>query len=173
MSALHAVLPGGVDDPRHPSGGNVYDRHVLDGLRALGWTVHEHPVAGPWPRADAPARAALGTVLAEFPDGALTLVDGLLAPDVADLLVPAAKRLRLVVLAHMAFGQADPVWAPGETAVMTAASRVVTTSGWTRDWLAAHARPALERVDVVEPGVDEQVAGAGGGQQSAGRLPWP
>jgi len=39
MSVLHAVLPAGVDDPFRPSGGNVYDRRVLDGLTSLGWTV--------------------------------------------------------------------------------------------------------------------------------------
>ena len=32
MSTVHAVLPDGVDDPRRPSGGNVYDRRVLDAL---------------------------------------------------------------------------------------------------------------------------------------------
>ena len=36
---VHAVLPRGVDDPTRPSGGNVYDRRALDGLRALGWSV--------------------------------------------------------------------------------------------------------------------------------------
>jgi len=38
--------PGGIDDPQRPSGGNVYDRRVCDGSQALGWSVHEHAVAG-------------------------------------------------------------------------------------------------------------------------------
>ena len=36
---VHAVLPSGVDDPASPSGGNVYDRHLRDGLRSRGWAV--------------------------------------------------------------------------------------------------------------------------------------
>lgn len=52
MNTVHVVLPAGVDDPRHPSGGNVYDRRVCRGLAAIGWSVHEHPVPGPWPWPD-------------------------------------------------------------------------------------------------------------------------
>lgn len=51
---VHAVLPAGIDDPTRPSGGNVYDRYALDGLRILGWSVveREPPATGPgrtWP----------------------------------------------------------------------------------------------------------------------------
>ena len=31
MTVIHLVLPEGVDDPAHPSGGNVYDRHLSRG----------------------------------------------------------------------------------------------------------------------------------------------
>ena len=47
---LVVVLPAGVDDPAHPSGGNVYDVRVRDGLRAAGWDVEERLVQGAWPR---------------------------------------------------------------------------------------------------------------------------
>ena len=56
MNEVHVVVPYGIDDPRRPSGGNVYDRRVCRGLVALGWSVHEHAVAGRWPRPDAAAR---------------------------------------------------------------------------------------------------------------------
>ena len=59
MTEVHAVLPEGIDDAARPSGGNVYDRRVFGGLAALGWTVHEHPIAGAWPRPDAAGHAAL------------------------------------------------------------------------------------------------------------------
>jgi len=58
MNDVHVVVPYGIDDPRRPSGGNVYDRRACRGLAALGWSVHEHTVPGRWPRPDAPARAA-------------------------------------------------------------------------------------------------------------------
>ena len=39
MNALYMVLPGDVDDVTSPSGGNVYDRVMID---ELGQT--EHPI---------------------------------------------------------------------------------------------------------------------------------
>ncbi len=58
VTAVHVVVPEGIDDPARPSGGNAYDRHVCRGLAATGWTVHEHAVAGSWPRPDEAACAA-------------------------------------------------------------------------------------------------------------------
>ena len=46
MNEVHVIVPEGIDDPGRPSGGNVYDRRVCDGLASLGWTVHEHSVPG-------------------------------------------------------------------------------------------------------------------------------
>ena len=49
MKAVHVVVPDGIDDPARPSGGNVYDRRVIDGLVSAGWAVDVHPVPGAWP----------------------------------------------------------------------------------------------------------------------------
>ncbi len=57
MTAVHVVVPEGIDDPARPSGGNTYDRQVCRGLAALGWTVHEHAVPGD---AAPPSRAPSG-----------------------------------------------------------------------------------------------------------------
>ena len=161
MSTVHAVIPDGVDDPRRPSGGNVYDRHVLDGLRTLGWTVHEHPVPGPWPGAGPTTRVALGTTLRELPDDSLTLVDGLVVSAAPEVVAAAAARLRLVVLAHMPFGHADPPAAAGERMALAAAVGVVTTSRWTRDWLLSHYGLPAEVLHVVEPGVEPAAVAPG------------
>ena len=32
MTAVHVVVPDGIDDPARPSGGNAYDRQVCRGL---------------------------------------------------------------------------------------------------------------------------------------------
>ena len=104
MTDLHVILPGDIDDPSTPSGGNVYDRRVLDALAATGWDVVEHAVAGHWPWASVAARVALTEVLARIPDGALVLLDGLIASTAPDVLVAQARRLRLVVLVHMPLG---------------------------------------------------------------------
>ena len=154
MRTVHAVLPDGVDDPRRPSGGNVYDRRVLDGLRDLGWEVREHLVPTPWPRVDPTARGRLRSILDDLPDGALVLVDGLVVSAGPDVLATAGARLRLVVLSHMPLGHADRAAASGERTVMAAAVGVVATSRWTRDWLVGHQGVPAERIRVAVPGVD-------------------
>jgi glycosyltransferase involved in cell wall biosynthesis len=155
VSEVHVVVPEGIDDPARPSGGNVYDRRVCEGLAALGWTVREHPIAGAWPRAGAAARAALARAVRRLPDGAVVLLDGLIASAAPDALVPHAGRLRQVVLVHMPLGQHEngPVRA-GERAVLSAAASVVATSAWSRRRLTQlYALPA-GRVHVAQPGVD-------------------
>ena len=104
MTAVHVVVPDGIDDPARPSGGNTYDRRVCRGLAAIGWSVHEHAVPGSWPRPDAASFAALAGVVERIPDGAVVLLDGLVASTAPEVLVPQARRLRLVVLVHMPLG---------------------------------------------------------------------
>ncbi len=159
MTTVHAVVPDGIDDPARPSGGNVYDRRVLRGLAALGWLVREHAVRGFWSEADAASFAALDGVVRQIPDGAVVLLDGLVASAAPDVLVPQAGRLRLVVLVHMPLGlRSDDDDAADvrmrERAVLSAATAVVTTSAWTRRRLRdLYALPA-DRMHVAEPAVD-------------------
>jgi hypothetical protein len=61
---VHVVVPAGIDDLASPSGGNHYDRRVVQGLAATGWDVRERAVPGGWPRPDTTARAGLATALA-------------------------------------------------------------------------------------------------------------
>ena len=149
MSAVHLVVPEGIDDPARPSGGNTYDRRVCRGLAALGWSVHLHPVG----------HTALVHTIRRIPDGAVVLLDGLIASTAPEVLVPEARRLRQVVLVHMALGHRPPDDEAGgvrarEGEVLSAAAAVVTTSAWTRRRLEElYALPA-GRVHVAEPGVD-------------------
>ena len=105
MTAVHVVVPDGIDDPARPSGGNVYDRHVCHGLGSIGWSVHEHAVHGGWPQPDAAVAAPPSPASSRrIPDDAVVLVDGLVASTAPEVLVPHASRLRLVVLVHMPLG---------------------------------------------------------------------
>jgi glycosyltransferase involved in cell wall biosynthesis len=129
---VYLVVPEGVDDPALPSGGNTYDRRVAQGLTDLGWTVHEPDMAA----------------LERIPDGAVVLLDGLIASPAPDALVPHAQRLRQVVLMHMPLADAR------ERAVLEAATAVVTTSAWTKGRLQELYGLPADRVHVAEPGVD-------------------
>jgi glycosyltransferase involved in cell wall biosynthesis len=166
VAIVHFVVPEGIDDPGRPSGGNIYDRRVSDGLRALGWDVPEHAVPGCWPDPDAPSGAALAATLARIPDSAVVVVDGLIASAMPDVLVPAARRLRLVVLVHMPLGLATDVCAT-ERSVLSASAGVITTSQWTRDWVIDRYGLAPEGVHAAEPGVDtaDPAPGSGSGKE--------
>ena len=159
MTAVHVIVPEGIDDPGRPSGGNTYDRRVCRGLAALGWAVHEHAVPGAWPQAGPAGQVALERAVGRIPDGAVVLLDGLIASAAPEALVPQARRLRQVVLVHMPLGHRPPDDDAGavrarEREVLAAAAAVVTTSAWTRRRLRElYALPA-ERMHVAEPGVE-------------------
>ena len=171
MTRLHLVVPDSVADPLRPSGGNAYDRRVCAGLTATGWQVREHLAPGDWPDPDAAALAALADTLAAIPDGALVLVDGLIASAVPDIVVPAARRLVLVVLVHMPLGEAPPANAhvrDRERAVLWAATAVITTSEWTRERLVQQYGLYPDRIQAALPGVD--AAPVAPGTPDGGRL---
>jgi glycosyltransferase involved in cell wall biosynthesis len=134
---LHFVVPEGIDDASCPSGGNRYDRQLCEQLLAAGFPVREYRVAG-----------RVGAVLAPLPDEAVVLVDGLIASGTPEVLVPAARRLRLAVLLHMLTGDAR------ERAVLSAATSVITTSHWGRDHVIARHRLPPGGVHVAVPGAD-------------------
>jgi glycosyltransferase involved in cell wall biosynthesis len=173
VTAIHVVVPEGVDDPARPSGGNTYDRHLCRGLTSIGWSVHEHAVPGSWPRRATASLAALAGVVQQIPDDAIVLLDGLVASTAPEALVPQAGRLRLVVLVHMPLGH-RPADHGGddarsrERAVLSAADAVVTTSAWTRRRLLELYPLPADRVHVAEPAVD--VADLATGTASGGSL---
>jgi glycosyltransferase involved in cell wall biosynthesis len=148
---VHVLVPDAIDDPLRPSGGNRYDRNVCDGLAGGGWRVYEHTIPDEESRPGRRGREALARVVSRIPDGAVVLVDGLIAWPSAPVLLPAAHRLSLVVLVHMPPGELGTVSAMAE--VLVAARGVIATSGWVRDELL-RAYPLLsDAIEVAEPGV--------------------
>ena len=151
---VHVVVPGDIDDPAAPSGGNIYDRRVCRGLAAQGFPVHEHAMPGAWPQPGPSDRDNLAGVLARLPDGAATLVDGLVASAVPELLAPQADRLRLVILVHMPLGDDSPALRSVEGQAFSASAAVVTTSEWSRARLVQLYPRLAGRVHVAAPGAD-------------------
>jgi glycosyltransferase involved in cell wall biosynthesis len=167
MSTVHIVLPNDIDDPQRPSGGNHYDRQVCHALSTAGWTVVEHAVAGAWPRPSATDRGRLGDVLGALPDGAVVLLDGLIAATVPDILAPHAQRLHLVVLAHMPAADHDPDHREPERETLALAGAVVATSAWCGRRLVDLHGLAADRVHVARPGVDAAPLASGSGDGTA------
>lgn len=152
---LWAVLPGGVDDPAAPSGGNRYDRTVLSLLP----DVHEIAVPGSWPAPGSAARTALTRALTDIPDMSDVLIDGLVGCGVPEILEPHAARLNLTLLVHLPLSDEtglDPVSARDlrarERRAVHLAAHVVATSRAAAD--RVRAMHDLVRVEVAAPGVD-------------------
>ncbi|MEW2806133.1 glycosyltransferase family 4 protein [Streptomyces massasporeus] len=161
LRTVHFVLPGGVDDPTAPSGGNAYDRRVCLDLPGFGWQVTKHAVAGDWPRPGADARSELAGALAALPDGAVVLLDGLVACGVPEIVVPEAERLRMAVLVHLPLGDETGLDAEvaaeldaKERTVLRAVPAVIATSDWAVRRLVSHHGLPPERVHVAAPGAD-------------------
>jgi glycosyltransferase involved in cell wall biosynthesis len=146
------MVPDAIDDEARVSGGNMYDQHVRDGLGERGRPVQLIRIA------DGQNRQA-GRSLSELPDGALVLIDGLIADRAPDALADASARLRLVVLAHM------PPVAGG---TLRAAECVIATSHWTRSELIEQDLAEPHRIVVAQPGADP--APATTASESGGRL---
>ena len=77
MTPLHFVVPGQIDQR---TGGYIYDRRIVQGLRALGWTVQVHELAGRFPQADELAHASAAAVIETISPGAVLVIDGLALP---------------------------------------------------------------------------------------------
>ncbi|TQK50871.1 glycosyl transferase family 4 [Streptomyces sp. SLBN-118] len=173
--SVHIVMPGAVDDPAAPSGGNVYDRRLCRELPGIGWQVREHAVAGTWPQPGADARAELARILAGAADGAVVLLDGLVACAVPDIVVPETGRLRIAVLVHLPLGDETGL-APQRVVELDALERrtlrsvaaVVATSDWAARRLVAHHGLEPARVHVAAPGAD--IGPLAAGTDGASRL---
>ena len=84
------VVPGRLDQL---TGGYLFDRHIVEGLRARGRAVRVIELAARDSRADEAALTAVA-------DGTPTVVDGLALANLGEVVVAHARRLRLVALVH-------------------------------------------------------------------------
>ncbi len=150
-AAVHLLVPGPLDQR---TGGYVYDRRIVEGLRALGRTVVVHELSGRFPLIDGAAGRSTADALAAVTG--VALIDGLAFQAVAALLDEV--RRPFVALVHhplaletgLGMGEAAAL-AAAERTVLAAAARVIVTSPQTRVDLAEY-DVAAERVGVVLPG---------------------
>src|SRR3954471_19781633 len=84
------VVPGRLDQL---TGGYLFDRHIVEGLRARGRVVQVIELTGGRPKANA-------AVLAGVSDGTETVVDGLALANLGEVVAAQARRLRLIAFVH-------------------------------------------------------------------------
>lgn len=153
--ALAFIVPGALDQR---TGGYLFDRHIVDGLRAAGRAVALSELEGGFPEPDDAARRAAATALAGLADGAAAVIDGLALAAFADCLPAEAARLRLVGFVHhpLALETGLPLerreaLALAEARLLPLLRGVLCPSGVTA-WHMGEYGVAPERVLVTPPG---------------------
>ena len=84
------IVPGRLDQL---TGGYLFDRHIVEGLRARGRVVRVIELTGGRPKANA-------AVLAGVADGTETVVDGLALANLGEVVAAQARRLPVVAFVH-------------------------------------------------------------------------
>ncbi len=164
MRRLVFLVPG---DPATATGGYAYDRAIVAGLRARGWTVDMPalPDGFPWP--DEAARQAAARCVEAIPDGTAVVADGLAFGALPDLVARHGMRLCWIALVHHPLAletgldaQRRDQLAASEARALGFARRVIVPSAATARALAALGVSAA-RLHVVTPGTDPVSAPAG------------
>ena len=153
---LHLIVAG---DPGQRTGGYVYDAHIVTQLRRLGWQVTVKGLAGHFPAVDAQARQAMEAALSTLAEDSLVLIDGLALGGLPEVVVPHARRLRLLALVHHPLADEGGL-APAqqlrvealEREALSAMRGVITTSQFSAHRIARMGLADV-RIEVVEPGV--------------------
>jgi len=103
MTELVFVVPGRLDQL---TGGYLFDRHIVEGLRARDRVVRVIELAARDPQADEAALAAVA-------DGTKTVIDGLALAHLKQKVTGQARRLRLIAFVHGPLAQ-DTGLSPAE-----------------------------------------------------------
>lgn len=153
------------------SGGYIYDRRLVEGLRALGHRVRVVELAGRHPHPDGTATDAARTALAALPETTRIVLDGLGLPAFAPFAEQLARRRAVGLIHHptaLEHGNPGPVreaLRAAEGAIFPRLARLVATSALTARRLPEEFGADPARIGVVEPGTDPapRSPGSGGG----------
>jgi len=155
--SLVVVVPGPINTP---TGGYVYDREMIAGLRQRGWSVHVRELVGSYPLPSPADRTAADSMLSALPEESLVLLDGLALGSLPEEAGRVSSRLRLVALVHHPLadetGLAPEVKSAlfdSERRALQAVRRVVVTSAPTAAGLARY-DVAPAKITVIEPGTE-------------------
>jgi glycosyltransferase involved in cell wall biosynthesis len=163
---LALLVPGPFDAI---SGGYLYDRRMVEGLRALGHEVQVVELGGRHPLPDAATDTLAAAALAALPEGVLPVVDGLGLPAFAGVVDALAARRAVGLIHHptaleTGFSDADRAALKAREALLfPRMARLVATSPLTARRLPDEFGADPARVGVVEPGTDPAPRARGSG----------
>jgi glycosyltransferase involved in cell wall biosynthesis len=159
--AVAFIVPGSLDQL---TGGYLFDRHIVDGLKASGRAVSVHELAGSFPDGDAVARRAAAEALAGLDAPTVAVIDGLALPAFADCLPEAAGRLKLVGFVHHVLALETGLSLERREALALVEARLlprlngVLCPSRTTAWHLEELGVAAERIAVTPPGTNRPTA---------------
>ena len=165
---LTFAFPGRLD---LNTGGYAYDRRVIAGLPARGWSVTPLSLGEGFPAPEDAALADAEAMLSDLPDGSIVLVDGLAFGVMDRWAAREARRLSIVALVHHPLAletglteEQTRSLRERERAALSHARHVVVTSPMTARELV-HGYDVPERaITVALPGTDRAPRSAGSGE---------
>ena len=157
MTPVVLVAPGPLESR---TGGYIYDRRMVEGLRSLGWQVDVIELDSTFPDPTPAALEHAGRALAAVPAGTIAMIDSLALGAMPEIVMREAARRPVVALIHQPLAAAcglDPAratrYADGERRALSVAALVVVTGTAALPLIARYA-VAPDRTVVVEPGTD-------------------
>lgn len=149
------LYPGRLETP---TGGYVYDRHLLRALEEIGIAVEALSLGEGYPAPTAETLAEADVLLAGLADGTRVVIDGL-AYGVLDTVAPRhSERLALVALVHHPLAHESGLSADRvaeltarERTALAHARQVITTSAATAGTLTREFAVPPTRIGIVEP----------------------
>jgi glycosyltransferase involved in cell wall biosynthesis len=151
------VVPGALDAL---TGGSIYDRRLVEGLRRRGRGIDVLELRGCFPAPSHADALAAERAFADLPDGTATVVDGLVYGALPGIVEANRRRLRFAVIVHMPLGDefgldetTARVRRDAEQRALAAARTIVVTGRPTIATLAAMGITD-DRVVLIEPGTD-------------------
>jgi len=157
MTPIVLVAPGPLQSR---TGGYIYDRRMVEGLRQLGWQVDVLELDSSFPYPTPAALQHASRALAAVGAGTITIVDSLALGVMAEIVTREASRLPVVALVHLPLAAAigldrgDAARLADEERRALAAAALVVVTGRAALPLIAGYDVAPSRVVVVEPGTD-------------------
>jgi glycosyltransferase involved in cell wall biosynthesis len=157
MLSAAFVVPGRLDTP---TGGSIYDKRIIEGLRARGWSIQVIELEGDFPAPSPGAALAANVALSSLQDNTIVIADGLVFGAIPDVVLVHKPRLRFVPIVHLPLAldiglddESARRLERSERQALMASSAVVVTGSSTRDVLAGYGVPR-ELIAVVPPGTD-------------------
>ncbi len=149
------------------SGGYLYDRRMVEGLRALGHAVEVIELSGRHPMPDAAAEQAAARALAAVGEDTIIVIDGLGLPAFAAQAAELTRRRAIGLIHHptaLEKGENAEALRLREIALFPAMTRLIATSRLTAEGLTSDFAIPPAQIGVVEPGTDRASRARGTGE---------